>query len=654
MVALTFFAYTCEDVENKMLFFTDATKVRRFRISFDLEAEAISVDEHVNELRAVDGKRVEFARWRPFLRKSGQDGGQQHILVPKPSHGEVFHVHRNVGPQTVRATPQDAALDPGWESERVDKVNLRLHWPMQRGAARPMHVKLVDFAVGQPITIFGRVFHISDASAETRDYFARMGMPLTPAVEVPGDEYIMRQEALLAAERERKTVARDGVDFLEHHRHWRAAPKPSLREHRAEKGSSYGNAHTTAAFGNEAARPAAQFRHAPQVFAAQGRVLRFWLRPDVAAAPDELEQSRGVPQPARTLLLRYCLDRSSSAVEVVEALELASGTHLKADAPVLIRARRDWCEQREMTAGGERPNAPHPSELRVGQWLWLDAQRYFVLACDEPTREWLKAQGADPMPPNFALDYSPHARARAAEERPYGVAIGRRGFDPLVRPGPAVRPNVPGESRPTLRFLARLADAPHSGHPAAQRLFVLSVPPDLRLSVREVPQPNSGRPGGLVLRPPLPTEPVGHAYALSDFRLGAIVELPGLRLLIHDAEEATFAWQESEPQTFPQSDIHAVLEAHACQLSEQLRVRANAVPWACGVDGRMEGVVDLDGMLRLLRAVSTPPFDPLVGMTMAEAVTVFRAFREPGRQLVDLAMLQRALERSAQSFNSDN
>lgn len=652
---LTFLAHTEEEVgeENRTFFFTDARKVRRFRINYDLERDSISVDEYLHELRAVEGNRVERARWRPFLRKAEQDGGQTNLRVPKATAGDEFHLHRNVGAQSVRATTQDAALDPGWKSERVDKVNLRIHWPPERGAARRAYVQLGDFAIGREVTLFGRTFHIDDASAETRAFFAQSGAPLPPARTVPEDDYLARQEAVLAAEQARRTAAAqadgDDPDFLENLRRLRAAPMPATREHRAQRGVRQ------AATGP----PAAPASRAPPQHAAQaeGRVLRFWLRPDATATPDLPGHGRGGPAAVRTVLLRYGLEAKGEGArpELLELLELHGGGHLAADAPVLLRAGRGWCERREMTVGGERPNAPAPAELRVGGWAFLGGRRYFVLACDAQTRAWLAQQpaagAAEAMPPNFALDYEPRARPPGADARPDGVAR-RRGFDAVVRPSPAVRAGVPPESAPTLRFLARLADAEPAQHslPRAPELrtFAISVPPDLRLSVRELPAANSGRKGGLVVRPPLPTEPVGHGLARGDFCVGRTVRLGGLRLLLFDAEEATLAAQERDPDVFPESDVRRILASRARPLAEQLRSRALA--WARGADGRLEGVVDLDGLLRLLRAASTPPFDPLAGLSLAEAVALFRAFREPGRELVDLAILQRALERSAESL----
>jgi hypothetical protein len=128
------------------------------------------------------------------------------------------------------------------------------------------------------------------------------------------------------------------------------------------------------------------------------------------------------------------------------------------------------------------------------------------------------------------------------------------------------------------------------------------------------------------------------------------VQAGGFRLLIHDAEEATLAWQESQAETFPESHIRRILELRASLLAHQLASRHAAVPWARGSDSRLSGVVDLDGFLRLLRGLSTPPFEPLAGLTMNEAVTLFRAFREPGRQLLDLKLFDRALARSATSL----
>ncbi|KAG8470711.1 hypothetical protein KFE25_009132 [Diacronema lutheri] len=657
MVVLTFYAHTREDVaeEERTFLFTDAHRVRRFRINYDLDLDAITVDEFLHELRAAEGNRIERARWRPFLRKSDQDGGQ-HVRVPRASARapEEFHVHRSAGRQTPRATAQDAALDPGWQGEGVDKVNLRIHWPPERGAAARKYVQLGDFAIGKAVTIYGRQFHISDATAETRAFCAQAGLPLRPPAAVPEDDYFARQEALLADERERRArapVAGDEhFDFLEHERRWRAAPKPATRDHRAQRG---GGLRSLPPASDPSPLGAGPQRHEPRVFAATGSVLRFWLRPDVAIAPDPKERTR-------SLLLRCCLDRSSE-LDVLELVELHDGAHMAPDAPVLIRARRAWCEERALTAAGERPNAPHPARLRVGEWAWLGAQRYFVLACDAPTRAWLDAQPAatraPPMPPNFALDHSPHARPAA--DTPLGVAPARRGFDPLVRPAPVVRPGVqPADGTPTLRFAARLADAPHAGQLPTQQLargaevraFVLDVPPDLRLSVRELAASNGGRQGGLVVRPPAPTEPVGHAYALRDFRLGGIVRVGAFTLLLHHADEATLAWQEARPDVFPEADIDRILRLRTAELVERLHTTRAAVPWARGADSRMRGVVDLDGFLRVLRGVSTPPFEPLAGLSLAEATTLFRAFREPGRQLLDLAILERALERSAESL----
>jgi hypothetical protein len=126
------------------------------------------------------------------------------------------------------------------------------------------------------------------------------------------------------------------------------------------------------------------------------------------------------------------------------------------------------------------------------------------------------------------------------------------------------------------------------------------------------------------------------------------VQVCGFRLLIHDAEEATLAWQEAQQLLFPEADVARVLEGHAARLVAQLRARRAAVPWACSADGRsLQGVVDLDGFLRLLRALGTPPFDSLAGLTMHEAVALFRAFRAPARPLLELGLLEAALVRSA-------
>ncbi|KAJ1623327.1 hypothetical protein T492DRAFT_912660 [Pavlovales sp. CCMP2436] len=657
---LTFLAFTAEDVgeENRTFLFTDQHKVRRFRISYDLAHDAITIDEWVHELRAAEGKRIERARWRPFLRKAEQDGGGatgQHIRVPRPGDREEFALHRNVGEQKPRAYPgmalawsgdaeaRNGLLDPDWQGAGVDKVNIRIHWPPVRGAERRRFVQLRDFAVGSPVTLFGHTFYVWDAPADTREYFAAAGRPLQSAQPVPRDAWMARQEALLVDEQARRALF---------------ASEAARRLAQVQQGQFSGG------------RPR---RFEPEVFEAKGQVLRYWLRPDEPGPPQPSARGRGSTPASvhrtRTLLLRCCLRGGSKGVgegggsskaeleelEVAELLELADGRHMRPDAPVLFRAGREWCAQREVTAAGERPNVPAHAELRVGSWVWLDSQRYFVLAVDEATRTAL-ADAA--MPPNFALDYQLHARALAAADAGGDplVAVGRRGFDAAVRPAPAVRPGLqPEANAPTLRFFAQLAEeaaaqgyhqvVPHGG---PSRTFVLAVSFDLRLSLREVAAANSGRQGGLVVRAPPLTQPVGHAYALGDFKIGQLVQVGGFRLLLSDAEEATLAWQEGRPDVFPESDIRRVLGLRAPQLLEQLRTHRAGLAGAFGPDGRMKGALDIDSFLRLLRAASTPPFDPLAGLTLHEAFTLFRAFRElePIRNLVKLGTLERALELS--------
>lgn len=673
---LTFYAFTREEVKDdgRALLFDDAAKIRRFRITYDLAEDAITIDERIHDVRAPEGERIETVRWVPFLRRHKQDGGHGVRVPLGPARQPEFHVHRAVSKQVPRATATDGALDPGWQSIKVDRVNLRIHWPSERGAARTRYVGFRELRVGADVTIFSRTYHIHDCDAPTRRFFEVQGVRVPPAEPVPEDAYVARQEALLEraqhARREFLSAKLEeqlgGTDPAFH----RADP---FRQTRVTFGDGERRQSARAAWPAHRSESTARSADATQGAEVGSVRLRFWLRSDGAshaAAGARLRKYllryhvHGSGSAARPDAPAAAVPRAAPPVLGLELVELEDEAHARGDGGVLLRAGRDWAEQSAMTAGGPQPNAPPLRALRVGARVWLNGERLLVLGCDERARALLNelaAQGGEEaVPPNLPFDHSPHGPAPRQEVSDANVAPGRRGFDPVVRPAPPVGRGVPAAGGPpALHFTACVHEPSrpefdhfHRTRPETERRFALTLDPDRGVSVSELAPANAGRKPGLVVRREPPGVPVAHGYGHADFSLGAVIALGGYRFLLTDATEQTLAWQEAHPHVYPQADAQRVIRERG---AEVVRCVRDARLLEAGGGARFARL-GLEAFIGALHSARASPHTPLAGLTLHEAVTLFRAFQDappPGAAAaraearVDLNVVIRALELAA-------
>ena len=117
-----------------------------------------------------------------------------------------------------------------------------------------------------------------------------------------------------------------------------------------------------------------------------------------------------------------------------------------------------------------------------------------------------------------------------------------------------------------LRFRARLvegADVPRLTQADLDRTFMLQFfMSDDTLSVFEPAARNTGFPGGKFLERGIVTKdghPTGARYRSADFAVGAVVRVYNRLFALVEADGFSLTYMESQPDTFPDSDLDGVI-----------------------------------------------------------------------------------------------
>lgn len=239
--------------------------------------------------------------------------------------------------------------------------------------------------------------------------------------------------------------------------------------------------------------------------------------------------------------------------------------------------------------------------------------------------------GGRPLGSNLPFDYVPEAEAPSADVAgkvpSYGDGWDGSADDVTLRFQVAYTKGTGAAERVTS---LRVGDE-------SEPRLLLTVYADLALGLQLAATDRSGyRPGHLVRRGP-PGAPVGHSLRLGDFCLGREVRVGGHAVVLYDADEATLRHLEARPDVFPEADARRVIAKRARRVLGALqRLRSLAAP-------EPPPSMSLDDFLLTLQAGGGYGEAPLAGLSLQEAVTLFRAFRD-SEGGVDLAMTEKALE----------
>ena len=435
----------------------------------------------------------------------------------------------------------------GRQGERKGTVFLKRHRVPKEGGG---FYGVADLNVGVQLSVYGRVFLLTDVDNFTRSFLANLGVEVAEPISVPNDPYTMTREDM------KQQILRNQKYF-----HPRCADDDLIRNCEARLGCS-----------STLLEP----DKLDQFLKYDRKVLRFYL------AWDDRKSLYGELRPF--VLHYYLADDTMEILEVRRAnagrdpfpLFLKRGkvyknmdSYLNIDAPTThttqLIDRTGRVDPATMATFVE-------ADFAVGKEVSINGATFLIYGCDEFTRDYYtKVYGVsfEDIPVQFdesverpQMVIPPHV-APGAEEDSLGS------FLYLI-------PKVPKKNfrrmmendRKILRFMGRLdTDAPED----QGRIFVIKYfLADDTVAAFEPPQKNSGIMGGKFIQRGRVKKPNSHEYYnQADFYTGATIEFNKFAFVLYQADEYSLSYMESDPESHPMSDINYIAEQLAPVLKEK-------------------------------------------------------------------------------------
>lgn len=471
-------------------------------------------------------------------------------------------------------------------------------------------VNLRDLAPGNVLRALGREIHIFDADAFTRDYFRRELLLVLPPVVAGPDSIRPDQSAQQATgmgfHKDRNVKLSHGVrstDYLQ-------------RKEDLEKTRRY-----------------LQF---------DGRLLRFvcidapgtksagtgfGAGVEVNAATGELELI--APSTIKKFALTFTLSDSSIEMRVQK-----SKNSPNVDNWLLLkksRLPRNWKDVQR----GQPQELYEPSDLTVGSTIDIYGRKFLLVDCDEYSRDYYSAKGADQPVLTLVVDDGPVYVHEIPQQGDSFLPIGGPEDTLATCYGQAKTVNMTKVSRTQNRQLRCkvkiLSKNSIDGSRPLQLIFHLN---DDSIQIYEVPVRNSGIAGGNYLKrgryintlPPAGQEP--RRFVKTDIFLGNVFCINGQEMQVLEMDAATLRFCEAYAHEFPMSDtfkiVHGMVEN---TINQRIDLRAEFKRF----DPNSVGFLDQNQFVRALDSWG------LTGhLNDQELITILRRFQSqlPGQASV--------------------
>ncbi len=399
--------------------------------------------------------------------------------------------------------------------------------PVREGAKE--FVSPNDLRVGGALSIYGRELHLVDADAFTRSYVkAKYGVELSAAEEYPLDQHAQRLQASFRS-------------------HFNILMSPQKNFVEATLGRAMG----------------IRIEATQQFLANDRKVLRFycqWEEPSTSSDAGAGEK--------RQYIMHYFL--ADDTVEIKEVSKPNSG---RDPYPALLRRSKLPKKYAQSVANvatiglqaHEDPDHEHYAarDLRIGSKINVFGRELLLWACDQFTQKYCISQLGF-TPEDFpVIDVSERKDAAVKMEVPpytgYGTEEDSLGsFTHLV-------PKVPKKDvkkimehdHNNLRFSATFANP--SKLDALRAFIITYYVSDDTISVFEKAERNSGFIAGKFLERSKIKDSITHKpLGAADLFIGSTVHINNYAFTLQGADEFSLKFMESNPSSFPQSDVFAV------------------------------------------------------------------------------------------------
>ncbi|KAG1679156.1 hypothetical protein FOA52_000512 [Chlamydomonas sp. UWO 241] len=409
--------------------------------------------------------------------------------------------------------------------------------------------------VGEPITLYGRTFHVTGADSSTRSHYADHGLQLPDDCATPEGPFEQRkraQEARLAE----STAKADAA----------AAERPSWEDTEMDPLSTLKGA-------RGGPGPVFQFsKNRGKRESLADKVLRFFCWWDDAGNQDWPGQR--VP----LALNYYLVDNTVDIMEVHRPNDgrdpwgtLLRRCHLPKSIPP-VNAR----PLSPMTRSKLNIQYYDWRELEIGGLVKVYGRELLLYDCDDFTRRWYKEYLGTSDAAMVALEVDFDMQPK----RPV-VAVpantGRFGSEEdSMRNVLSLQPRAPctdyhkylTNGTVALRFDVRMALLPGQreliiSHDAARRFVLSFYPLDDTIAIFEPKRPNSGLMSGTYLERTkvwrAGTLPGVDPLTMADMQVGAVVSVFARGFELTAADERTLAHMEAHPSVYPQADPESVV-----------------------------------------------------------------------------------------------
>lgn len=408
----------------------------------------------------------------------------------------------------------------------------KLFRPDREGGSQYM---LEDLKIGGTITLFGRVYKITNASGFTRQQLNQMGLDGDAQVEdIPADSYSTKRAAFMQMETGADPTIKRGVK------------KGAMKKHME---ASLGNT-----VNNGGRR---KFEDYDRV------VLRF------TGAWDNTCSMFGDQQ---FFTLHYFV-----ADDTIEVLEQHQNNNGRDPFPYLIRRGKLPRQVKTEDANGRADEADESeyyqwSDFQIGEEINVWSRWITLISCDSKTRDFYQRMGM-PLNSNIDGNYKPEPPAVVKNPIPehtqYSFGSPEDSLNScgsLVPKPKKTEFDKHGVKLPNkvLRFAARMDTTRYDD--VGRQFVIMFYLADSHIQVREPPVRNSGVVGGMWLKKQRVANKAAQQkggptvyFRASDFYAGARVVINHSKFIVSDVDEHTLGHMETEPGQFPLADINHCL-----------------------------------------------------------------------------------------------
>lgn len=454
-----------------------------------------------------------------------------------------------------------------------------------------------DIVVGQTYRIYGQRYHVVDANAFTRRFYAEeLGAELAEGAECPVDEFTRRH---VQGHGKFNITMNDTKKFVE---------------------ANLGRGHI-------------DVRASKQFFAQDGNVLRFFAIWEDAASDGE----------KHPFTLKYYL--ADDTVEVSMIKQANSG---REQFPTMLKRSplpKDYRSSTSTVASigassdadaTDEANFVRAGSLRIGSRVNVYGRELLICDCDEFTRAYMRREhgltDADFAPLQM---YDEPARLPRMETPPYngfGTEEDSLGsFNNLVpRPPRKDLTKLMKLDGKSLRFLAALSDP--AVEDTERRFVVTYYMADDTVSIFEKVIRNSGFVGGKFLERSRMRDAAGDFIKPQDFFVGARLTVNRYNFRLLEADEYTLKYMEENDAQFPQASAGRVLK----HLSDEGLTADKTSALFAAIDTSGDGRIDA---AEFTSALSGAGFH----VTPHEVATLMRHFDANADGKIDISEFARGL-----------